>query len=163
MKVVDAYLYPIVDEAIAKNQKSAAASISKMSSKEDVGEESTLLDHLANLSSGTCDIRFGLTQETHYFLSIDRSVIKDEILNIMIAGRDTTAATLTFLIYFLAEHPDVMARLREEVLAQIGPSARPTYDDVRDMKYLRAVINETLRLFPAVPFDVRYAVIPILP
>lgn len=88
-------------------------------------------------------------------LCTDRTVIKDEILNIMIAGRDTTATTLTFLVYFLGEHPEVFERLREEVLASVGPSAAPTYDDVRDMKYLRAVINETLRLFPAVPFDIR--------
>ena len=73
----------------------------------------------------------------------------------MIAGRDTTASTLTFLAYFLGQHPEVFQRLREEVLSSVGPTARPTYDDVRDMKYLRAVINETLRLFPAVPFNLR--------
>lgn len=43
----------------------------------------------------------------------------------------------------LAEHPDVLKRLREETLQKIGPSRRPTYDDFRDMKYLRAVINGT--------------------
>jgi len=59
----------------------------------------------------------------------------------MIAGRDTTAATLTFIIYFLSKHPEVMKRLREEVLAHIGPESRPSYDKIKDMKYLRAVIN----------------------
>jgi hypothetical protein len=62
-------------------------------------------------------------------------------MNIMIAGRDTTAATLTFLIYLLAMHPDVMKRLRDEILEQVGSTRRPDYDDIRDMKYLRAVIN----------------------
>lgn len=52
-----------------------------------------------------------------------------------------TAATLTFVIYLLAEHPQVMTRLREEILHKIGTSRRPTYDDFRDMKYMRAVIN----------------------
>jgi hypothetical protein len=41
----------------------------------------------------------------------------------------------------LAEHPEVMTRLREEVLREIGSSRRPTYDDFRAMKYMRAVIN----------------------
>jgi cytochrome P450 len=87
----------------------------------------------------------------------------------MIAGRDTTAATLTFIVYCLAMYPTVLVKLREEILEKVGPTRRPEYDDIKDMKYLRAVINgalfccivreqeeadrkiaETLRLFPIV-------------
>ena len=78
------------------------------------------------------------------------SILRDEILNIMIAGRDTTAALLTFVFYCLSLHPEVLARLRAEILQTVGKDRRPTYDDLRNMKYLRAVINETLRLFPPV-------------
>lgn len=46
-------------------------------------------------------------------------------------------------MYCLAMHPDVMKRLREEILSVIGPNRYPTYDDLREMKYLRAVINGT--------------------
>ena len=76
----------------------------------------------------------------------------------MIAGRDTvrartslfghglivcdkTAGTLTFVVYLLSTHPRVLARLREEIMTKIGPKKRPTYEAIRDMKYLRAVIN----------------------
>lgn len=55
-----------------------------------------------------------------------------------------TASTLTFIVYMLAEHPEVFRRLREEVLERVGSQRRPTYDDFRDMKYLRAVINGEL-------------------
>ena len=41
----------------------------------------------------------------------------------------------------LTQHPDVLARLREEIIAKVGVSRRPTHDDMRDMKYLRAFIN----------------------
>lgn len=77
-------------------------------------------------------------------------VLKDETLNILLAGRDTTAVTLTFAVYKLSQHPDILQRLREEILATVGSSRPPHYDDIRDMKYLRAFINETLRLYPPV-------------
>jgi hypothetical protein len=41
----------------------------------------------------------------------------------------------------LAEHPKVLERLRKEILETVGESDRPSYDDVKDMKYMRAVIN----------------------
>ncbi|KAI6033791.1 cytochrome P450 [Pisolithus microcarpus] len=88
----------------------------------------------------------------------DITLIRDEIMSILIAGRDTTAATLTFLIYMLSQHPDVLKRLRAEILSTVGRSGRPTCDDVQKMKYLRAVINETLRLYAVVPFNVRTSI-----
>lgn len=50
----------------------------------------------------------------------------------------------------LSKHPEVCKRLRQEILEHVGESRRPTFDDLKDMKYLRAVINETIRLYPAV-------------
>lgn len=50
----------------------------------------------------------------------------------------------------LAENPHILKRLRQEVLEIVGETRRPTFDDMKDMKYLRAVINETIRLYPAV-------------
>lgn len=48
-----------------------------------------------------------------------------------------------------------MARLRQEVLDTVGPTAAPTYADLKGMKYLQHVMDETMRLYPAVPFNVR--------
>lgn len=39
-------------------------------------------------------------------------------------------------------HPEVLARLRDEIITVVGTSGAPTYDDIRGMKYLRAVLNE---------------------
>ena len=50
----------------------------------------------------------------------------------------------------LAENPHILKRLRQEILEIVGETRRPTFDDMKDMKYLRAVINETIRLYPAV-------------
>ncbi|KAG1776001.1 cytochrome P450 [Suillus placidus] len=132
MDVCFKFIDPILKEALEKNKMLKENVDEKADAKDrDVKEGETLLDHLVNYTE-------------------DPIVIRDEILNIMIAGRDTTAATMTFVIYMLAQHPDVLRRLREEILSKVGSSRRPTYDDMRDMKYLRAVINETLRLYPPV-------------
>ncbi|KAG1856281.1 cytochrome P450 [Suillus tomentosus] len=137
MDVCYKFIDPILKEALEKNKTLKENMGEKTDAKDrDVEEGETLLDHLVNYTE-------------------DPIVIRDEILNIMIAGRDTTAATLTFVIYMLTQHPDVLHRLREEILSKVGSSRRPTYDDMRDMKYMRAVINETLRLYPPVPFNVR--------
>ena len=51
---------------------------------------------------------------------------------------------MTFAVYLLCLYPDVFKRLRAEVLEKIGPSQMPSFDDIRTMKYLRAVINGKL-------------------
>lgn len=38
-------------------------------------------------------------------------------------------------------HPDVLRRLRDEIMENVGPTRRPSYDDIRGMKFLRAVLN----------------------
>jgi hypothetical protein len=50
----------------------------------------------------------------------------------------------------LAENPHILKRLREEIHEKVGETRRPTFEDMKDMKYLRAVINETIRLYPPV-------------
>lgn len=57
-------------------------------------------------------------------------------------------STLSSAIYSLARDPKILAKLRAEVLATIGKDAAPTYEDARGMKYLRAFVNEVLRMFP---------------
>ncbi|KAL1683215.1 cytochrome P450 [Schizophyllum commune] len=80
----------------------------------------------------------------------DRSVLADELINLLVAGRDTTSGTLSFGIYKLAEYPEIAKKLRAEILEKVGPTRSPTYDDIKDMKYLRAFLNETLRMYPIV-------------
>ncbi|KAF2493894.1 cytochrome P450 alkane hydroxylase-like protein [Lophium mytilinum] len=70
----------------------------------------------------------------------DRQVLRDQILNVLLAAR----------------HPNVWAKLRDEVKALEG--RLPTYTDMRNMKYLKWCINETLRLRPVDPANTREAV-----
>ncbi|KAE8449366.1 hypothetical protein EG329_008267 [Mollisiaceae sp. DMI_Dod_QoI] len=87
----------------------------------------------------------------------DRKVLRDQLVAILLAGRDTTAATLSWTFYELARHPEVVRKLRAEIEERVGWERAPTYDDLKNMKYLQNTMNETLRLYPVVPFNVRLA------
>ncbi|GAB1313210.1 Cytochrome P450 alkane hydroxylase [Madurella fahalii] len=87
----------------------------------------------------------------------DAKVIRDQLMAVLIAGRDTTAATLSWAVYELAHAPRAYARLRGDVLAAVGPARQPTYEDLKGMTYLIHTLNETLRLYPAVPYNLRAA------
>jgi hypothetical protein len=54
---------------------------------------------------------------------------------------DQTAALITFAVTMLADNPRIFARLRNEVLATLGPYGKVTPESVKAMKYLRAVLN----------------------
>ncbi|KAJ3570616.1 hypothetical protein NPX13_g5674 [Xylaria arbuscula] len=87
----------------------------------------------------------------------DRTVLRDQLVAVLLAGRDTTAATLSWTIYELGRHPEVVQKLRKEIIETVGLARTPTYEDLKSMKYLQYVANETLRLYPVVPFNLRLA------
>ena len=66
--------------------------------------------------------------------------IRSELMNVLVAGRDTTASLLSSTWFVLARRPDIWAKLRTEVDELEGRA--PTLEQVRGMKYLKAVINE---------------------
>lgn len=87
----------------------------------------------------------------------DPKVIRDQLMAVLIAGRDTTAATLSWTIYELANYPTIYRKLRNEIIHNLGTNRTPTYEDLKNMTYLTHTLNETLRLYPAVPFNTRAA------
>jgi Cytochrome P450 len=76
----------------------------------------------------------------------DRKVVRNQLLSILLAGRDTTAGFLGWLLFILARHQDVLQKLRSEVTGRLekGKMARaPTFEDLHEMKYLSYVLNES--------------------
>ncbi|TLD37325.1 cytochrome P450 [Venturia nashicola] len=94
----------------------------------------------------------------------DKTRLRDELLNVLLAGRDTTASLLSNLFFMLAKRPDIFRKLRNEVEETLGGEL-PTYEQIKSMKYLKYCLNESLRLHPVVPGNSRVAlrdsVIPI--
>ncbi|SNS88954.1 cytochrome P450 [Rhodococcoides kyotonense] len=79
---------------------------------------------------------------------LDKVNIRHQVLTFLVAGNETTAGTVAFALYFLATHPSVAARVQEEADAAANMSA---YEDVPKLRYIRSVVDETLRLWPSAP------------
>ncbi|KAK1978868.1 cytochrome P450 52A11 [Colletotrichum cereale] len=93
-------------------------------------------------------------------LSKDPKFLLDELQGIFIAGRDTTSQTLAFTFYELARNPDLITELRRAIgdVVGLGAHARtPTYKDLKRMTFVTHIINETLRIYPNVPINIRQA------
>ena len=85
----------------------------------------------------------------------DPVAIRSELLNILLAGRDTTASLLSNTFFMLSKRPDIYTKLRAEIDSLDGK--RPTFQQLKDLKYLRALLNESLRIHPVVPGNTREA------
>ncbi|OAY62388.1 cytochrome P450 704C1 [Manihot esculenta] len=94
--------------------------------------------------------------------------LRDIILNFMIAGKDTSANTLSWFFYMLCKNPLVQEKVAQEVREITGGCqdddievddfmAKITDATLEQMHYLHATLTETLRLYPAVPVDGRCA------
>lgn len=88
---------------------------------------------------------------------LDTAAIRNEAAVIFMAGHETTANTLAWAWYLLSQAPDIEAKLHAELDEVLGGRA-PTLADVPKLAYTRAVIEETLRLYPPVPMLAREAV-----
>ncbi|KAF7548761.1 hypothetical protein G7046_g8566 [Stylonectria norvegica] len=81
--------------------------------------------------------------------------IRDQLLAMILGGRDTSASTMSSLFWVLARRRDVMVKLRREVDGLEG--RRPTWEELKEMKYLNMILKETLRLWAPVVTNLRQA------
>ena len=85
--------------------------------------------------------------------------IRDELVTMLVAGHETTATSLAWVIHRLLQNPDVLATARTEVASVTGNGPYlpgPTAEQVAGLSYLDAVIKETARLNPVVPITARH-------
>ncbi|MBU2659739.1 bifunctional P-450/NADPH--P450 reductase [Bacillus cabrialesii] len=76
--------------------------------------------------------------------------IRFQIITFLIAGHETTSGLLSFATYFLLKHPDKLKKAYEEA-DRVLTGAAPTYKQVLELKYIRMILNESLRLWPTAP------------
>lgn len=83
--------------------------------------------------------------------------VHDEVLGILVAGHETSATALSWVLALLAKHSEVQARCHAEV-DDVLRGRRPTMKDIETLGYVGQTIKETMRLYPPVPMSIYRAV-----
>nr|GMD44504.1 carotene epsilon-monooxygenase, chloroplastic [Ipomoea batatas] len=82
--------------------------------------------------------------------------LRDDLLSMLVAGHETTGSVLTWTSYLLSKDPSALRKAQEEVDKLLG-GRNPTYEDIKNLKFLTRCIIESLRLYPHPPVLLRRA------
>ncbi|CAA0125987.1 Bifunctional cytochrome P450/NADPH--P450 reductase 2 [Mycolicibacterium vanbaalenii] len=77
--------------------------------------------------------------------------IRYQLINFLVAGHETTSGALSFALYYLSQHPEVVKKARAEIAEVWGDEVRPGFENIAKLRYVRRVFDEALRLQPTVP------------
>ncbi|MED6206305.1 hypothetical protein PIB30_025509 [Stylosanthes scabra] len=120
------------------------------------------IEQLKKLQHGSHMVKVDLVSRFLALEEKDPKYLRDIILNFIIAGRDTTATTLSWFLFLLCKHPHVQEKIAHEVgdITKLNNTCNIeevtkalTEETLQKMNYLHAALTETLRLYPAVPVD----------
>src|SRR5882672_7590998 len=126
-----AFMNKMVDEIVAERRKNAEAAEDKK-------------DMLAAMMTGV---------DRSTSEQLDDVNIRYQINTFLIAGHETTSGLLSYTLYALLKHPDILKKCYDEVDRVLGGdvNARPTYQQVTQLTYITQILNEALRLWPPAP------------
>lgn len=113
-------------------------------------------NHFKRNNQGTSVLGI-LSSDTPDGKTLDHQAIRNEAAVIFMAGHETTANCLAWAWFLLSQAPECEKKLHAEIDAILAGRV-PTYGDVAKLKYARAIIEETLRLYPPIPILSRQAV-----
>uniref|UniRef100_A0A5B6YK43 Cytochrome P450 97B2 n=1 Tax=Davidia involucrata TaxID=16924 RepID=A0A5B6YK43_DAVIN len=87
---------------------------------------------------------------------VDDRQLRDDLMTMLIAGHETTAAVLTWAIFLLALNPSKMRKAQAEIDLVLG-QGRTTFESLKKLEYIRLIVVEALRLYPQPPLLIRRA------
>ncbi|KAH9623680.1 hypothetical protein KSS87_017707 [Heliosperma pusillum] len=87
-------------------------------------------------------------------VDVDDRQLRDDLMTMLIAGHETTAAVLTWAVFLLCQSPSKMKKAQEEIDVVLG-KGRVTYDSLKNLEYIRLIVVESLRLYPQPPLLIR--------
>jgi cytochrome P450 len=108
-----------------------------------------LAEKAENRSLGQTLLRLGAETEGW---GVER--VRDNLIQLYMTGYDTTTCAATWTLYLLAQHPQACATLLRELSEQLGSRA-PGLEELHALRYLDAVVKESLRLYPTGPYGFR--------
>ncbi|XP_047261815.1 5-OH-xanthotoxin synthase-like [Capsicum annuum] len=97
------------------------------------------------------DLLLQLKKEKSTPIDLTLEDIKGILMNVLVAGSDTSAAVVVWAMTALMKNPKTMKKVQEEIRNLIGNKGVVNEDDIQNMSYLKAVIKETFRLYPPDP------------
>lgn len=125
------------------------------------------IDHFVHLAlNGELSEKSTGSGEKYVFLNAlvaetrDPIELRSQLLNVLLAGRDTTASLLSWLFYLISKDSTRYKKLRDCIIDQFGTYLEPTnitFSSIKTCQYLQHCINEALRLYPVVPLNARIA------
>ncbi|CAO1626145.1 unnamed protein product [Sympodiomycopsis kandeliae] len=149
IKALHQYCYKIIDARLERRgQAGGRDSEKKASSYEEEGDAPGVM------SKGGKDLLDLFIDQ-----GLDRKELLPVILNFLIAGRDTTAQSLSWLFYELYKNPQYISKIRETLVPVLGPPSQQremTFEDHKDLPFLQACFYEAVRLYPAVPKNLKH-------
>lgn len=138
MELLNDVLYKLIDQCLeSRNPEELEALKKKDYSKV---KDPSMLRFLIDLRGEECD----------------NKQMRDDLITLLIAGHETTAAVLTWLVYALSQHPEALKVVQKEIDEVVG-DRYPTIEDIKVMPEVQKVIAETLRMWPAPPLFIRCA------
>jgi cytochrome P450 len=138
MTMLDDILADLINDAVSTRKE---ASVEELEER-DNAEDPSLLRFL-------CDMRGE---------DLSSMVLRDDLMTMLIAGHETTAAMLTWALFEMSRgDPGLLKEVQAEVRSVLGTKDRPDYDDIVAMEKLRFCLIEALRLYPEPPVLIRRA------
>jgi cytochrome P450 len=85
--------------------------------------------------------------------------LRDDLMTMLIAGHETTAAVLTWAAFMLAQNPSMISKVQAEI-DSVLEGRRPRLEDLKKLQFLRLCVAESLRLYPQPPLLIRRSLKP---
>jgi len=144
-----AYSHPLVERTVFRNERAQhradvefvnteVDAVIAQRQREGAGEHGDLLDRMLTVADPETGQR------------LDQENIRNQILTFLAAGHETSAGVMAFALHYLSVNPEIAERARQEI-AEVWTGDELEFGQVAKLRYVRRIVDESLRLWPTAP------------